>query len=243
MLKKDPNNGSGCILAHCMGLGKTFQVISFLHTVLNHKDCGKILRTALVVCPYNTVLNWSQEFERWLKDKGLDLTVHEVSSIKDNHSRVKTLEYWQKKGGVMIIGYDMFRRLTNEKARGVSKKIKERLRKALLDPGPDIVVCDEGHILKSDKTSLSIAMNSLRTCRRIVLSGTPLQNNLQESNKCLTFRHRRNQPVCENRTNSALRMLLHIQRELGGSYGKKNTSVRFPKDRFPSAVAVRHGAS
>lgn len=61
--------------------------------------------------------------------------VHEVSSIKDNHSRVKTLEYWQKKGGVMIIGYDMFRRLTNEKARGVSKKIKERLRKALLDPG------------------------------------------------------------------------------------------------------------
>ncbi|XP_040063022.1 transcriptional regulator ATRX [Ixodes scapularis] len=219
MLKKDPNNGSGCILAHCMGLGKTFQVISFLHTVLNHKDCGKILRTALVVCPYNTVLNWSQEFERWLKDKGLDLTksclielvprlhhgipsglpercrpedhqeetVHEVSSIKDNHSRVKTLEYWQKKGGVMIIGYDMFRRLTNEKAMGVSKKIKERLRKALLDPGPDIVVCDEGHILKSDKTSLSIAMNSLRTCRRIVLSGTPLQNNLQEYHCMVQF--------------------------------------------------------
>lgn len=51
------------------------QVISFLHTVLSHKDCGKILRTALIVCPYNTILNWAHEFERWLEDKGLDLTV------------------------------------------------------------------------------------------------------------------------------------------------------------------------
>ncbi|KAG0428424.1 hypothetical protein HPB47_024584 [Ixodes persulcatus] len=187
MLKKDPKKGSGCILAHCMGLGKTFQVISFLHTVLNHKECGKIVRTALIVCPYNTVLNWAQEFERWLEDKGLDLTVHEMSSIKDNHSRVEILEYWQKKGGAMIIGYDMFRRLTNEKAKGVSKKLKERLRKALLDPGPDIVACDEGHILKSDKTGLSIAMNSLRTGRRIVLTGTPLQNNLQECEFSVKF--------------------------------------------------------
>ncbi|KAM7291752.1 transcriptional regulator ATRX homolog [Ixodes scapularis] len=230
MLKKDPNNGSGCILAHCMGLGKTFQVISFLHTVLNHKDCGKILRTALVVCPYNTVLNWSQEFERWLKDKGLDLTVHEVSSIKDNHSRVKTLEYWQKKGGVMIIGYDMFRRLTNEKARGVSKKIKERLRKALLDPGPDIVVCDEGHILKSDKTSLSIAMNSLRTCRRIVLSGTPLQNNLQECEFSVKFEREgsvsatwRTFPKCQQHPRSAA---YSSRSGLAASRNKRDASAR-----------------
>ncbi|CAN8012098.1 unnamed protein product, partial [Ixodes pacificus] len=187
MLKKYPKKGSGCILAHCMGLGKTFQVISFLHTVLTHKDCGKILRTALIVCPCNTILNWAREFERWLGDKGLDLTVHEVSSIMDSHSRVETLEYWQKKGGAMIMGYDMFRRLTNKKAKRVSKKLKERLRKALLDPGPDIVVCDEGHILKSDKTGLSIAMNSLRTGRRIVLSGTPLQNNLQEYHCMVQF--------------------------------------------------------
>ncbi|EEC12932.1 conserved hypothetical protein [Ixodes scapularis] len=187
MLKKDPKKGSGCILAHCMGLGKTFQVISFLHTVLSHKDCGKILRTALIVCPYNTILNWAHEFERWLEDKGLDLTVHEMSSVKDNHSRVEILEYWQKKGGALIMGYDMFRRLTNEKAKGVSKRLKERLRKALLDPGPDIVACDEGHILKSDKTGLSIAMNSLRTGRRIVLTGTPLQNNLQEYHCMVQF--------------------------------------------------------
>ena len=42
------------------------------------------------------------------------------------------------------------------------------------------MICDEGHLLKNEKTNLSIAMNRIKTLRRIVLTGTPLQNNLKE---------------------------------------------------------------
>ena len=46
--------------------------------------------------------------------------------------------------------------------------------------GPDVVICDEGHILKNSDTAVSKAVSKVRTRRRIVLTGTPLQNNLIE---------------------------------------------------------------
>lgn len=73
----------------------------------------------------------------------------------------------------------MFRNLSSETNR-IRKKQRDIFQESLINPGPDLVVCDEGHLLKNAKTSLSKAVNRIRTLRRIVLTGTPLQNNLNE---------------------------------------------------------------
>lgn len=82
-------------------------------------------------------------------------------------------------GGVIIIGYTMFRTLTSPKSLK-RKSDQVSAKKCLCDPGADIVVCDEGHVLKQEKSCLSVAVNKVKTKRRIVLTGTPLQNNLME---------------------------------------------------------------
>ncbi|XP_060230600.1 transcriptional regulator ATRX isoform X2 [Meriones unguiculatus] len=182
--KKSP--GSGCILAHCMGLGKTLQVVSFLHTVLL---CDRLdFSTALVVCPLNTALNWMNEFEKWQEGLNDDekLEVSELATVKRPQERSYMLQRWQEDGGVMIIGYEMYRNLAQ--GRNVkSRKLKEIFNKALVDPGPDFVVCDEGHILKNEASAVSKAMNSIRSRRRIILTGTPLQNNLIEYHCMVNF--------------------------------------------------------
>ncbi|XP_073497116.1 transcriptional regulator ATRX [Phyllobates terribilis] len=184
--KAKKEKGSGCILAHCMGLGKTLQVVSFLHTVLLSDQLE--FSTALVVCPLNTVLNWTNEFEKW--QDGLDddeaLEVCELATVKRPQERGYMLQRWHDNGGVLIIGYEMYRNLTQ--GRNVkSKKLKEVYQKTLVDPGPDFVVCDEGHILKNEASAVSKAMNSIRTKRRIILTGTPLQNNLVEYHCMVNF--------------------------------------------------------
>lgn len=177
----ESDSGSGCILAHCMGLGKTLQVITLVHTLLKNSDKTGVNRV-LVVCPLSTVLNWVNEFTIWLKDiDGMeDIYVYDITKLKQNVDRANKLMEWHNDGGIMILSYDMFRNLTNDTGARLRKKIKESLQTSLVDPGPDLVVCDEGHLLKNEKTSISKAMMKLKTLRRIVLTGTPLQNNLKE---------------------------------------------------------------
>ncbi|KYM93557.1 Transcriptional regulator ATRX like protein, partial [Cyphomyrmex costatus] len=175
-------SGSGCILAHCMGLGKTLQMIALTHTLLTHETN---IKTVLIVCPLNTVLNWLNEYEIWLKDLN-DIEVYELTNFKKNVERRNELQRWQKTGGVMIIGYQMFRILTNSNKK-IRKNMKNVMLECLVDPGADLIVCDEGHVLKNDDTALSKCIKNVKTLRRIVLTGTPLQNNLIEYHCMMQF--------------------------------------------------------
>lgn len=74
------HEGGGCILAHCMGLGKTLQIVTLVQTLLAHREQTNV-KSVLVICPVSTVLNWCREFEQWLErcDDNNDLEVLELS--------------------------------------------------------------------------------------------------------------------------------------------------------------------
>ena len=186
MLSNPEKSGSGCIIAHCMGLGKTLSVISFVHTLIANSDITGI-KNCLILCPLNTVLNWKAEFERWVPEDD-EIDVREMSAIKQNKQRAAQVTGWKRDGGILIIGYELYRRLTT----GFKPKQDPAAKgnpffECLVDPGPDIVICDEGHVLKSNQTAISKLTSMIKSKRRIVLTGTPLQNNLFEYHCMVSF--------------------------------------------------------
>ncbi|KAL5279658.1 ATRX.2 family protein [Megaselia abdita] len=199
-IKKHP--GSGCILAHCMGLGKTLQLIALLHTVISYKE----LKTSrvLVLCPKSTVMNWADEIVRWLEPLNCkNLKVFTFPDTSDINEKLRILEEWSnsatnpynKKVGCLLIGYEAFRTLVfyaNYKKRGninpnAIEVINTKVQKLLINPGADLVVCDEGHIIKNRKSATSSAVAEIKTAKRIILTGTPIQNNLKEYYAMVNF--------------------------------------------------------
>ncbi len=90
----------------------------------------------IIICSF-IALNWSNEFEYWLNDVEPPVDHYQLTTIKPN-LRVTHLNYWYEHGGVMIMGYELYRRLAN--GFGLkNKKIKAQAYKCLVDPGPDII--------------------------------------------------------------------------------------------------------
>lgn len=172
---KSGDKGLGCILAHTMGLGKTFQVISFLYAAMRSVDLG--LKTALIVTPVSVLHNWRQEFIKWEPSEMKPLRVSMLEDVP-RERRAQLLQKWRLKGGVFLIGYTAFRNLSlgkHIKDRHVAREICQ-----ILQDGPDILVCDEAHIIKNTRADVTQALKQVKCQRRIALTGSPLQNNLME---------------------------------------------------------------
>nr|XP_017018706.1 helicase ARIP4 isoform X1 [Drosophila kikkawai] len=192
------SSGFGCILAHSMGLGKTLQVVSFCDIFLRHTSA----RTVLCVMPINTLQNWLSEFNMWIPRYSADGNVRarnfDIYVLNDQQktltARAKVILNWVHEGGVLLIGYELFRLLAlklvkTRKRKGSvirpdgmdsSSDLMNLVFEALVKPGPDLVICDEGHRIKNSHAGISLALKQIRTRRRIVLTGYPLQNNLLE---------------------------------------------------------------
>ncbi|XP_017495005.1 PREDICTED: transcriptional regulator ATRX homolog [Rhagoletis zephyria] len=186
-LQEDEENeeelgGSGCILAHSMGLGKTLQVVTFLHTVLTCRHTAEAIQRVLIVVPFNVIENWAQEFDKWVERCRLDwdITIYEMRLEKTTKKRVDLLRTWYKRGGVLLITNALFARIVSSLEEMADRASARAFRTYLLSPGPDLLVIDEGHLLKNEDSQLNRALTLVETRRRVILTGTPLQNNLAE---------------------------------------------------------------
>lgn len=78
---------------------------------------------------------------------------------------------------------------------GYSNVFSEGALSTRTSSGPDFVICDEGHILRNANSNISKAMGAVKTRRRVVLTGTPLQNNLVECKFAAPLRECDNESV------------------------------------------------
>ncbi|THV06782.1 hypothetical protein K435DRAFT_834087 [Dendrothele bispora CBS 962.96] len=179
------HEGCGCILADEMcvpkvvsnpvqtkhyprGLGKTLQTIALIWTLLKqnpYTGVGPIASKVLIVCPVSLINNWKAEFQKWLGRDRLG-----VSTCDKDVTVVKTFANSQRQH-VLIVGY--------ERLRTIIKQIDAC--------GIGLIVCDEGHRLKSSKSKTNTVFQTLHTPRRIILSGTPIQNDLGEFHAMVDF--------------------------------------------------------
>lgn len=163
------NNGhNGVLLADEMGLGKTLMTITVLWTLLKQSGTpGKTLDVmkVLICCPVTLIDNWRKEFSKWLDTNRigiLTLNGKNQSPAKDKQDVVgfaKTKVYQ-----VLIMGY--------EKLLLCSKEL------SAVDF--DMLVCDEGHRLKNNNSKVMKLLDSLNVKKRLLLTGTPIQNDLNE---------------------------------------------------------------
>lgn len=142
-IKSGASNGG--ILAHCMGLGKTFQVVVFVDTILSNAVLSKKIKTVLIMVPLNVSTNWESEFDKWYELCGLGRKYNffEMASVKTVPARKARLEKWKKVGGAMIITSGLLAELIMGKNK--AEAVTNDFRKLLIDPGMYSLTCLLSH--------------------------------------------------------------------------------------------------
>ena len=158
------HNGINGILADEMGLGKTLQTISFLAYLKHFKD---ISGYHLVCVPKSTLDNWSREFAKWTP--GFKVVV--LQGSKDEREKIVKETILPGDFDVLISSYEICLR---------EKSAIKRL-------SWEYIIIDEAHRIKNADSLLSQIVRLFNSRNRLLITGTPLQNNLQELWALLNF--------------------------------------------------------
>lgn len=157
-------NGISGILADEMGLGKTLQTISFLGYLRYVCD---ITGPHLVAVPKSTLDNWKREFARWTPE----MNILVLQGDKEERQRLINERLVTESFDVCITSYEMILRE------------KSHLKKFAWE----YIIIDEAHRIKNEESSLSQIIRLFNSRNRLLITGTPLQNNLHELWALLNF--------------------------------------------------------
>ena len=172
-------NHAGCLLADDMGLGKSLQSLTLIWTMLRQGPHGAPTASrALLVCPASLVGNWAAEVSKWLGGVRAQAALAEGGGADEAYRR------WAKgtpantksafdKWPILVTSYETLRRLAPVAAAA----------------RPEIMVCDEAHRLRNaqrESQTLS-ALREVEAPMRVLLTGTPVQNNLDEYAAVMEF--------------------------------------------------------
>ncbi|PIA31087.1 hypothetical protein AQUCO_05300126v1 [Aquilegia coerulea] len=207
VIKKSLHNENigGCMISHAPGTGKTFLTIAFIRSYMEvFKECRPV-----IMAPACMLLTWEEEFKKWGVDIPFhNYNSQELTGKEDevacrmiqgrSHSqkmiRLVKLLSWSKERSILGISYSMFEKDAGEKSVTGKGKKKQReipyvnkdeeketkeLRRILLEK-PSMVILDEGHTPRNSRSQIWKALGNIKTEKRIILSGTPFQNNFDE---------------------------------------------------------------
>ncbi|XP_045393943.1 probable global transcription activator SNF2L1 isoform X5 [Lemur catta] len=157
-------NGVNGILADEMGLGKTLQTIALLGYLKHYRN---IPGPHMVLVPKSTLYNWMNEFKRWVP------SLRVICFVGDKAARAAFIrdEMMPGEWDVCVTSYEIV-----IKEKSVFKKFHWRY-----------LVIDEAHRIKNEKSKLSEIVREFKSTNRLLLTGTPLQNNLHELWALLNF--------------------------------------------------------
>ncbi|KAL9268603.1 TATA-binding protein-associated factor BTAF1-like protein [Drosera capensis] len=148
------------ILCDDMGLGKTLQASAIVASdIAEHQaaDNGEELPPSLIVCPSTLVAHWAYEIEKYI-DPSVITTFQYVGSAQERISVRSHVDKYK----VVITSYDVVRKDIDY----------------LGQIDWNYCILDEGHIIKNARSKVTSAVKQLKAQHRLILSGTPIQNNI-----------------------------------------------------------------
>ncbi|KAK4169686.1 SNF2 family N-terminal domain-containing protein [Cladorrhinum sp. PSN259] len=164
--------GMSGILADEMGLGKTIQTISLIALLREQEN---YLGPHLIVAPLSTLSNWLDEFHKWVPSIPV-VMYHGTPDQRSEIFKTKIMKHFQggrptTKFPVVCTSYEMV--------------LKDRA--SLSKINWEFIIIDEGHRMKNFDSKLFRELKTFTSATRLLITGTPLQNNLKELWSLLNF--------------------------------------------------------